>query len=145
MKKRPAASPPEADPDLLLNEDSLIRLAMRELNGRLPPGYQPASRALGFARRGADSDADDEGFEADAFRPRQGTGSEGGLLAASHKPRTVLAHELDLRGWTIRDLADTLGVPSSEVLALVKGHSRVTPELAQKLARAFATSVEFWL
>ena len=125
MKKRSSDSPHAAEPDLLLNEESLIRLAMRELNGRLPPGYQPASRALGFLRNG--------------------TGREEGLALASHKPRTVLAHELDLRGWTIRDLAERMGVAPSEVLALTKGQARVTPDLAQKLAKAFATSDEFWL
>lgn len=107
----------QADPDLLLSEESLILLAMRELKGRLPPTLHQ------------------DGWGTDEVsRP-----------ATPHKPRTLLAHELEQRGWTVRNLAERMDVPTSEVLALVKGNSRVTSELAQRLAQAFATSVEFWL
>jgi hypothetical protein len=119
------------NPDLFLDEDALVRLAMRELNGRLPPGFLARARGSLFA-----SSDDDSPPGALAASPSSGH---------AHGRRTVLSHELDQRGWTTRDLADAIGLPPSEAHALARGHQRMTPEVARKLAHVFATSEEFWL
>jgi hypothetical protein len=62
--------------------------------------------------------------------------------SAAERP---LSRELMGRGWTVKDLAKALGVTSSEARALVNGNARITPPVAEQLARIFATSVDFWL
>lgn len=110
--------PPLSIPDLFLDEGMLVALAMRELKGATPDGMQ-----------------------------YQGTspieGKPNGLPTSSQF-RTLLARELDARGWTARDLAKTSGLSPSESLALAKGNQKMTQELAKILARVFATSEEFW-
>jgi addiction module HigA family antidote len=71
--------------------------------------------------------------------------SEGGRLPVSRGPKTKILREIESRGWTPRDLAQQIGVPAPEASALVRGGQRVTPEIAQRLARVFATSAEYWL
>lgn len=56
-----------------------------------------------------------------------------------------LARELAARGWTVKDLARSLEVSSSEALALVNGNAKISSAVATKLAKIFATSKEFWL
>lgn len=79
-------------------------------------------------------------------RPPQATDSE--VLpyrSIAKNPNTVLSREMDARGWTVRDLAKVLNISSSEAVALISGKARVTAAVAAQLARAFATSEEFWL
>ncbi|MCK3658564.1 transcriptional regulator [Pasteurellaceae bacterium Pebbles2] len=45
----------------------------------------------------------------------------------------------------IADLAKILDVHRNTASALVNNHSRITLEMAVKLAKAFGTSPEFWL
>jgi|GEM_PF-648643 len=120
------------NPDTFLSEDALVRLAMRELNGRLPPG---------FSFDGRRSDAFDDAAD--------GPGSLGrGATKRPENPhgrKTVLAHELENRGWTTRELAKAAGFTQSEALALARGHARISPDVARTLAKIFATSEEFWL
>ncbi|MEN9810875.1 MAG: hypothetical protein RLZZ488_2442 [Pseudomonadota bacterium] len=59
--------------------------------------------------------------------------------------QTKLQRELESRGWTYRDLAMTVGIPAGEAQAIARGGQRVTRELAEKLARVFATSADYWL
>lgn len=59
--------------------------------------------------------------------------------------QTKLQRELESRGWTYRDLALTIGIPAGEAQALARGGQRVTRELAEKFARVFATSADYWL
>ncbi|MEY4064170.1 MAG: hypothetical protein RIR26_378 [Pseudomonadota bacterium] len=77
-------------------------------------------------------------------RPPQ-SASEGAPPTYFRGRKTKLLREIESRGWTTRDLAQQIGVPAPEAGALVRGGQRVTPEIAQKLARVFATSAEYWL
>ncbi len=67
------------------------------------------------------------------------------LPPSAHKLKTKLQRELDGRGWTARDLALNIGVPAAEAQALARGGQRMTPEIAAKLGRVFATSPDYWL
>ena len=42
-------------------------------------------------------------------------------------------------------LADAIGVPTSRVNAIVRGHRSITAETALRLARHLCTTAEFWL
>lgn len=97
--------------DLFLNDEMLIELAMRELQGKRPPA------------------------------PKR----QANLPLSSHRGKTKLQRELDGRGWTYRDMAMSIGVTATEAQALARGGQRMTPEIASKLARVFATSAEYWL
>lgn len=59
--------------------------------------------------------------------------------------QTKLQRELESRGWTYRDLALKVGIPAGEAQAIARGGQRLTRELAEKLARVFATSADYWL
>jgi ribosome-binding protein aMBF1 (putative translation factor) len=63
----------------------------------------------------------------------------------SHKIKSKLQRELEGRGWTYRDLAMQVGIPAAEAQALARGGQRITPEVATKLGRVFATSTDYWL
>lgn len=67
------------------------------------------------------------------------------LPLSVHKSKTKLQRELDGRGWTYRDMALSIGVTATEAQALARGGQRMTPEIAAKLARVFATSTDYWL
>ena len=61
-------------------------------------------------------------------------------------PREVLLEEfLKPYGLSKRGLARGLRLSYARVLRLLRGQSRVTPDLALRLARYFGTSPEFWL
>ncbi len=97
--------------DLFLNDELLIELAMRELQGKRPPMVKQHAK----------------------------------LPLNVHKSKTKLQRELDGRGWTYRDMAMSIGVSAAEAQALARGGQRMSPEIASKLARVFATSTEYWL
>ena len=69
------------------------------------------------------------------------------ILRPAHAipPGSLIARELDARGWTQEDLARSTGRPELEIAEIVSGASRVTPEIAQELAAAFGTSQALWL
>ena len=71
--------------------------------------------------------------------------SENPRPARAPSPGVILAKELEARGWSLRKLAEETGYPLDVVAALVDGTSRITPEVALHLARAFGTSAELWL
>jgi addiction module HigA family antidote len=48
-------------------------------------------------------------------------------------------------GISITRAAEALGVSRSALSQLANGHSRVHPDMAWRLARAFKTTPEFWL
>ena len=61
-------------------------------------------------------------------------------------PGEILEEEfLRALGMTQRRLADHLGCDIKVINRIVNGRSRVTPEMALKLAASFRTSPEFWL
>jgi addiction module HigA family antidote len=52
---------------------------------------------------------------------------------------------LEPLGLTVTELARALGVSRKAVSQLVNGHTRVTPNLAVRLARAFSNSADGWM
>lgn len=68
------------------------------------------------------------------------------LLLNPLHPGDVLA-ELYLKplGLSAPALARRLGVPRTRIERLVKGQTALTPDTALRLARAFATTPEYWL
>lgn len=81
------------------------------------------------------------------LRGKRPPASKSSPLDASsvHKIKSKLQRELEGRGWTYRDLAMQVGIPSAEAQALARGGQRITPEMATKLGRVFATSADYWL
>ena len=126
----------EAQPklDLYLSEENLILLAMRELRGARPPTRFPNSSQPNWEALESHPDTLVKKESKTSLNPNE-----------AFQKRTVLAHEITQRGWTERDLAKEGGFSASEAMALVRGYQRVTPEIAQKLAKIFATSPDFWL
>ncbi|MEY2987570.1 MAG: hypothetical protein RJB13_1091 [Pseudomonadota bacterium] len=59
--------------------------------------------------------------------------------------KNKLMREIEARGWSARDLALQAGLTQTEAHALIKGGQRISPELAVRLGRVFATSSEYWL
>jgi HTH-type transcriptional regulator/antitoxin HigA len=60
-------------------------------------------------------------------------------------PGQVISKELDARGWTQRDLAVIMGRPYQAINEIIKGSKQITADTARELARAFGTSLEFWM
>jgi len=71
------------------------------------------------------------------------------LRQALRKPTTpgdVLQYEyLEPLNLKISDLADMLNVHRNTISALVNNNRKLTADMAIRLAKAFDTSVEFWL
>jgi hypothetical protein len=109
-------------PDLFLSEENLIALARQELKGKLPPGFLDG-QAYGSVGQGSS--------------PRKYSGGS--------RKKTLLASEMEARGLTAQDLCQALNLPVAEILAIHKGNTRISMEVAQKLSSYFATSLELWL
>jgi len=60
-------------------------------------------------------------------------------------PGRTIAAELEARGWTQRNLAEAMGCPEETVSGIVDRQEAIAPETARQLAKAFGTSVEFWV
>ena len=60
-------------------------------------------------------------------------------------PGQVIAKELEARGWTQRDLAVIMGRPYQAINEIVNGSKQITPDTARELAKAFGTSMDFWM
>ena len=71
------------------------------------------------------------------------------LQQALHKPTTpgdVLQYEyLEPLNLKISDLAEMLNVHRNTISALVNNNRKLTADMAIKLAKAFDTTIEFWL
>lgn len=65
-------------------------------------------------------------------------------LPAVH-PGEILADELELLGLSIRRFAAHIGVPPNAVSAIINGQRSVSPQMAQRLGRAFGTSARYWM
>lgn len=59
-------------------------------------------------------------------------------------PGRILSRELEVRGWTQKDLAEIMGRPHQTINGIIKGNKQITPETAIELAEALGTSAEFW-
>ena len=68
---------------------------------------------------------------------------------AQHKPphpgEFISEIYLEPNGLSGRDLAKTLGVAPSTLSRVLRGSSRVTPEMALRLSKALGRSPESWL
>ena len=60
-------------------------------------------------------------------------------------PGRVISKELEARGWTQRDLAVIVGRPYQAINEIINGKKQITPDTARELAKAFGTSIDFWI
>ncbi|ELY2933592.1 HigA family addiction module antidote protein [Cronobacter sakazakii] len=71
------------------------------------------------------------------------------MKQATRKPTTpgeILAYEyLEPLGLRINEVAEMLRVHRNTVSALVNNNRKLTTDMAFRLAKAFGTSVDFWL
>jgi addiction module HigA family antidote len=71
------------------------------------------------------------------------------MVQAQRKPTSVgdvlLYEYLEPTGLRINDLADMLQVHRNTVSKLLNNNSKLTTDMAFRLAKVFDTSVEFWL
>lgn len=68
------------------------------------------------------------------------------MLQVPVHPGEILKHEfLDEMGISAGRLARHIKVPRTRIERLVKEETAMTVDTAQRLARAFGTSAEFWL
>ncbi|WP_258003809.1 HigA family addiction module antitoxin [Fischerella thermalis] len=59
-------------------------------------------------------------------------------------PGKILSRELEVRGWTQKDLAEIMGRPVQTINEIIRGTKQITPETAIELSQALGTSPEFW-
>jgi len=57
----------------------------------------------------------------------------------------MLADELDARGWTQAEFAESLGRPAKFVSEIISGKKEITRESAAQIAAALGTSPQMWL
>lgn len=68
------------------------------------------------------------------------------MLQAPVHPGEILKHEfLDEMGVSAGRLARHIHVPRTRIERLVKEETAMTVDTAQRLSKAFGTSVEFWM
>ncbi|MBA4386219.1 MAG: addiction module antidote protein, HigA family [Anaerolinea sp.] len=60
-------------------------------------------------------------------------------------PGRIILRELEARGWSQQDLAVIMGRPEQTISEIIRGKKQITAETARQLAKAFGTSLEFWL
>lgn len=60
-------------------------------------------------------------------------------------PSRLIMRELRARGWAVVRLVPMTGLNFDTCLALVENGTRITPDIAQRLARVFDTSPELWM
>jgi addiction module HigA family antidote len=63
----------------------------------------------------------------------------------AHPGRILRNHHLDPLSMKIAELANVLGVSRKTVSKLVNERGSITPEIALRLSRAFATSPDLWM
>lgn len=63
----------------------------------------------------------------------------------SHPGAIIKAHYLEPLNLSVTALADHLGISRKTLSQIINEHSRVTPDVARRLSRAFNTSVELWV
>lgn len=65
--------------------------------------------------------------------------------ARATAPGKIILRELEARGWSQQDLAEIIGRPEQAVSEIIQAKKQITAETARQLARAFGTSIDFWL
>ena len=67
------------------------------------------------------------------------------MYVPAHPGEILLAMYLKPLGVTITGVTSAPGVTRKRVSAIVHGHALVTPDMALRLAAAFATDPELWV
>ncbi|WP_323786416.1 HigA family addiction module antitoxin [Thalassovita sp.] len=67
------------------------------------------------------------------------------LQKPMHPGEVLKVLYLDPLGMGAIEFARRLGVPRTRIERLVKGTTRMTPDTAMRLARAFNTTPEYWM
>ena len=62
-----------------------------------------------------------------------------------HPGEFIIETYLEPLGMSGRQLADRLGVAPSTMIRVLNGSSRLTPEMAARLAKALGSTPRFWL
>ncbi|WP_082505495.1 helix-turn-helix domain-containing protein [Deinococcus sp. Leaf326] len=65
--------------------------------------------------------------------------------AVVNHPGSIIAFELDARGWTQKDLAAIVQRPAQAINEIINGKKRITAETAYALASALGINEEIWL
>ncbi len=65
--------------------------------------------------------------------------------ARVNPPGSLIARELEARGWSQKDLADIMGRPVQAINEIIRGTKQITAATAIELAGAFETTPELWL
>lgn len=60
-------------------------------------------------------------------------------------PGRIILRELEARGWSQQDLAAIMGRPEQVISEIIRAKKQITAITARQLAKAFGTSLEFWL
>jgi addiction module HigA family antidote len=63
----------------------------------------------------------------------------------THPGKIIKDDYLDPLSLTITDMANTLGVSRKTLSKIINKRGAITPDMALRLARAFATSPDLWL
>jgi HTH-type transcriptional regulator/antitoxin HigA len=67
------------------------------------------------------------------------------IPARAFPPGRILQKELEARGWTDRDLAAIDEDLPQTIASIIQGQHHITPEIAEKLSKAFGTSAQSWI
>lgn len=65
--------------------------------------------------------------------------------ARAISPGRVILRELEERGWSQQDLAEIIDRPEQAISEIIRAKKQITAETARQLAKAFGTSIDFWL
>jgi plasmid maintenance system antidote protein VapI len=60
-------------------------------------------------------------------------------------PSDYICRELKFYGWKRKDLGKKLGLPQTEVDAVIDKKQSISENMAKSLEKAFGESAEFWL
>lgn len=65
-------------------------------------------------------------------------------LPAVH-PGEILGDELKAIKYSATKFAKHIGVPTNAITEIIKGRRGISPEMAQRLAKAFRTTDKYWM
>lgn len=67
------------------------------------------------------------------------------LISEAFHPGEYIKDEAEVRGWSIKQLAEKLGFDLSYITVVLDNKQTVSPELARQLGCVFGTSSAIWL
>lgn len=68
-----------------------------------------------------------------------------GEIEPSFTPGEILSDELEARGWSASQFAETLGRSVESTSAILEDRTEITAEIADDIGRALGTGPELWL